>query len=259
MTKPISSIPATIAGAAVMSFGFSLGRDLYSGGKKAVKKSSFAIFMVLFTVVSLVATYLCAQYIARNYKTLSEIILWRLGSSITLCFFLIIGFLPVGVLFSLLSDLVGPLLGYTNKIEIHSIPRLFFLLETTIEKTYQLILGMSGSIERYQFADDGLSVSLRWIATLAVFALGFARGLGQRKARRLAWEAQSYNEKFMQDAGLAETGNGEVLDSAGQRYRVENANTERMELFAIGRRNKRGYLYYDQNGKISNWTGLVIK
>ena len=242
-----------------MSFGFSLGRDVYSAGKKTAQKTAFGIVLLFFAAISLVATFFCAQFLSRNYRTIPEMLAWRLGAMLALVAALVIGFFPLGTIFSIIADVAGPTLGYDPSISIRAIPSTFLQFETGIEHVYRIALGIDGPIARYQYEDEGLSVSMKWIAILFVFLLGLEKGFVQRKKRRLAWDAERHNETFMRNAGLTEVADGIIVDSEGNRFRFESATPGRMELFAIGRRNKRGYLLHDENGKISEWTGLVSK
>lgn len=242
-----------------MSFGFSLGRDVYSTGKKAAKKTAFGIVLLFIAAISLVATFFCAQFLSRNYRTIPEMLAWRLGAILALVAALVIGFFPLGTIFSILADVVGPPLGYTPSTSIRAIPSTFLHLEAGIEHVYRLAFGIDGPIERYQYEDEGLSVSMKWTVTAIVFLLGLGKGFAQRRKRRLAWDAERHNETFMRNAGLLENDDGIIIDSEGNRFRAEKSSFHQIELFAIGRRNKRAYLLHDENGKITEWTGLVSK
>ena len=96
---------------------------------------------------------------------------------------------------------------------------------------------------------------LFWIP-VAIFTLGVLIGMFQRKKRKHAWEAETYNANFLSKNGFSEQ-DGFIIDESGQRYRVENTTPKHIELFPVRRRGKRGYLRLDNTGKISSWSGMV--
>ena len=90
-------------------------------------------------------------------------------------------------------------------------------------------------------------------------------GVKHRIKRTAAWEAEDHNNAFMEAHGLQVTdtddkGNlriREIATNAGYRL-MENLNvTGEMEFMALGRRNKRAYIQYDETGKFVHWTGMV--
>ena len=81
----------------------------------------------------------------------------------------------------------------------------------------------------------------------------------------MAWEAEDHNNTFMEAHGLQvvdtdDDGNlriRELATNTGYRL-VETLDvTGEMEFTALGRRNKRAYIQYDEAGKFTHWTGLV--
>jgi hypothetical protein len=105
----------------------------------------------------------------------------------------------------------------------------------------------------------GIVVISKWINIAILFLIGAFFGYRQRLRRSRAWEAEDHNQKFMHQVGLSEHENGELTDTQGNKYRVQYKSKDCVELFAIGRRNRRGYLTLDSDGKMTEWSGLVTK
>ena len=90
-------------------------------------------------------------------------------------------------------------------------------------------------------------------------------GIKHRKKRRLAWEAETHNSTFLEEHGLEtvdvdDKGNLRLRDNVnGIGYRLsDDLNIAgELEFMALGRRNKRGYIQYDETGKFTSWSGLV--
>ena len=90
-------------------------------------------------------------------------------------------------------------------------------------------------------------------------------GIGHRRKRRLAWEAEEHNECFLTEHDLEvtdadEKGNLRLRDhssNVGYRLMDDLELAGELEFMALGKRNKRSYLQYDGTGKYTNWTGLA--
>ena len=81
----------------------------------------------------------------------------------------------------------------------------------------------------------------------------------------MAWEAEEYNEHFLDEHGLEvidadEKGNLRLRDyseNIGYRLMDDLEIAGELEFMALGKRNKRGYMHYDDTGKYTDWSGLV--
>ena len=90
----------------------------------------------------------------------------------------------------------------------------------------------------------------------SIFLIGLLVGLVQRRKRKQAWISELKNEEFLDRNGF-QTQDGFIFGPKGQKYRVENQTPKHIELFAIGRRSRRGFLRLDENGTITSWSGMV--
>ena len=91
-----------------------------------------------------------------------------------------------------------------------------------------------------------------------VLLAGLVVGSIQRKKRRQIWDAELFNSNFMENEGLIEHEDGTIEDTASSvNYRIDFIGKERVTLMPIGRRNKRAYIYIDNVGKYSSFSGLT--
>ena len=118
-----------------------------------------------------------------------------------------------------------------------------------------LLAGISAGFVTIVFGAFGLAIVGAILAIVFFFA-GIVIGLAQRKKRKLSWVAEKENKQFLEENGLIER-DGFIFDSNGQKYRVHNQTPQHIELFAISRRNKRGFLHLNEDGLITNWSGMV--
>lgn len=94
------------------------------------------------------------------------------------------------------------------------------------------------------------------LPALVLFA-GLVVGSTQRKKRRQIWDAELFNINFMESEGLVEHEDGTIEDAENSvNYKIDFMGKERVTLMPIGKRNKRAYIYIDEVGKYSSFTGL---
>ena len=91
-----------------------------------------------------------------------------------------------------------------------------------------------------------------------VLLAGLVVGSIQRKKRRQIWDAELFNSNFMESEGLIEHEDGTIEDTGNSvNYKIDFIGKERVTLMPIGRRNKRAYIYIDNVGKYSSFSGLT--
>ena len=91
-----------------------------------------------------------------------------------------------------------------------------------------------------------------------VLSAGLVVGFIQRKKRQQIWQAESFNLNFLESTGLVEHEDGTIEDIQNLvNYKIDFAGKERVTLMPLGKRNKRAYIYIDEVGKYSNFTGLI--
>ncbi len=111
------------------------------------------------------------------------------------------------------------------------------------------------------------SFPLLWITIVqgVLFIAGAIVGMSHRRKRRLAWEAEECNERFLAEHDLEivdadEQGNLRLRDhssSVGYRLMDDLELAGELEFMALGKRSKRGYMQYDDTGKYTDWSGLT--
>lgn len=95
------------------------------------------------------------------------------------------------------------------------------------------------------------------LPALVLFA-GLLVGSTQRKKRRQIWDAELFNINFMESEGLVEHEDGTIEDTENSvNYKIDFMGKERVTLMPIGKRNKRAYIYIDEVGKYTSFTGLA--
>ena len=92
--------------------------------------------------------------------------------------------------------------------------------------------------------------------SVSIFMIGLLVGFIQRRKRKQAWVSEIRNEEFLKENGF-QSQDGFIFGPNGQKYRIENQTPKHIELFAVGRRSRRGFLRLDENGTITSWSGMV--
>ena len=67
------------------------------------------------------------------------------------------------------------------------------------------------------------------------------------------------NETFLLQNGIQETGGEDVthIDSNNNKLRLLEENNDMLVFMAVGRRNRRAYINFDQDGRMIEYTGVV--
>ena len=183
------------------------------------------------------------MWLFRNYRTFGGSIVKKFGALIVLagsCIGIYIGAAIVAAMFA---------------------PAILALPENVVADTVASV----DSVD--DVANHFISFPLAWIFVVqgALFLIGAMVGIRHRRRRRLAWEAEEYNEYFLDEHGLEvidadEKGNLRLRDyseNIGYRLMDDLEIAGELEFMALGKRNKRGYMHYDDTGKYTNWSGLV--
>ncbi|RUO63253.1 hypothetical protein SAMN06297229_2289 [Pseudidiomarina planktonica] len=254
--KLSSAVPKTIAGAAMAGIGLSLGRDIYKSSKNS---GGFLLAVAIFVA----ALWLYVQswtWLFRNYRSPVGSILVRIFSIPTLVIGLILTSFSLSVIAALVVDFMSnmdaaePLILYTI---------LVWSSDHIVLPLYNSLVPYTELNQVEALLDKNASIGYKWIVSITIWGLlifavlGIKRGISQRKSRALAWEAEEHNQAFMDEIGLSEISNNQFIDDDGNRYRLENEFRGMIELFPIGRRNRRAYIEFDENGKFINWSGII--
>ena len=270
-------IPKRLAGTAMTGFGLSLGRDAY----RTVKDHISLLILLTVVFVSFFSVYQIPIWLFRNYRTILGGFALRLSLIPVYAAAFYIGGVTLTISFIFLfgtahSAGVGfpALIASTTMIDIAA----FFL---TIYKLlifpYQFITGtqvfeaasQSEVIRFLTFSEDAqigsltdldkfylLSFLIGSLCLLVLTLLGVTKGLRQRSARRQAWAAEEHNRVFLSNNGLTEIGDDKYRDADGNGYRVSRVFADRIELSVIGRRNRGGYITFDNKGRFLTWSGM---
>ena len=217
--------PAIIAGSALAGFGLSLGRDIY---KKA--KRHWPLLLVL---VCLAGVYFAGLWLFRNYRTLAGSFLKKLGALIVL-------------VLSCIAVYAGTVIA------------LGVFVPSGLTPQEEMGSSATGSF-------SGFLLLCILIVQGVLFLAGAAVGMSHRRRRRHAWEAEEHNERFLREHDLEvvnadEKGNLRLRDhssNVGYRLMDDLKLGGELEFMALGKRNKRAYLQYDDTGKYTSWSGLT--
>ena len=236
--------PSIVAGSALAGFGLSFGRDIYKQTKK-----NWPIVLVL---ACLVGVYFAGMWLFRNYRTFAGSVFKRLGALIMLVASCAGVYIGVGLVAAMFLPVIVPFAGEAYPDEIKN--------EVPVDSAKNVDITNAS-------ADLIFSHPLVWILVVqgVLFLVGAMVGISHRRKRRLAWEAEAHNEQFMYELGLEvidrdEKGNIRLRDqSEGVGYRMMDdlEIVGELEFMALGKRNKRGYMQYDDTGKYTHWSGLV--
>jgi len=201
--KLSKSVPALVGGSAVAAFGFSLGRDIYKGTKNA----ALLILALLLVVLPLVGVYYGALWIGRNYRGVAEGLAWRLAGVLIVAAAVIVGYVPHSMAVDLFLDVTG-----LRQQTPSQVPAFVVDADLTVLNFISYLIGFRNETEPLL----GEQVAFwRTVLVVLLAAMGFSRGVFQRRTRRMVWEAQEHNARFMQEVGLRELANGEFEDAEG--------------------------------------------
>lgn len=175
-------------------------------------------FLILVILAAFFSLYTTGVWIARNYNHILKSIFVRLGALI------------VGIPSSVVLYFCGTLICFPILTELHG--------------------------AEYELTDTDLIYPV--ILPALVLLVGLVVGSIQRKKRRQIWDAELFNLNFMDSEGLIEHEDGTIEDTENSvNYKIDFMGKERVTLMPIGKRNKRAYIYIDEVGKYSSFTGLA--
>jgi hypothetical protein len=245
----VSTSSKIVGGSALAGFGIAFGRDIYKG----TKKNKGQVLFLIVAIASLFTVYFSSMWIFRNYRTVTEGAIKRLGALALFIPGYYLAFLCLYILISILAGLFH--------MELEIIPDVNFVIawKELLGDLFLYLVGSEGS-------DNGNVLNTRiyrkiWLIDFSVLHLviffGALSGLAHRKKRRQAWIAEDHNRKFLAENGIEELDDTHFRDRSGNRYRLENIFASQIELFAEGRRNKRAYISVDSAGKFTAWSGIV--
>lgn len=217
--------PAIVAGSALTGFGLAFGRDAY---RKAKDKWLWLIILLLF----LIGVFFAGIWLFRNYRTVWGTLFKKLGALIVLA----ASCAGVNLTAAITIGLVAPGALRVGDLAPHS-------------------------------AVAFVESPLLWIFVVQAvcFLSGAIVGIGHRRKRALAWEAEEHNERFLAEHGLLvtdtdEAGNLRIRDTrTNTGYRMaETLDVSReLEFVGLGRSRDYAYIQYDATGKFTEWSGPV--
>lgn len=231
MRSVIQYAPAILAGSALAGFGLSFGRDVYRKAKKY-----WPLVAILLCVLG---AFFSGLWLFRNYRTILGSIFKKLGASIVLIASCIVLHLSLMLLDAILPITLLLFDGLSQAV-------------TSIVPDLHPVLAIPEILRIVVF--QGIA-----------FAIGAIVGVSHRRKRKAAWIAEDHNIAFLADHGLEvvdadDDGNLRLRSSSEEvGYRLTNdlSITRELEFLALGRRNKRAYMKYDEIGRYTAWSGLV--
>ena len=218
--------PAIVAGSALTGFGLAFGRDVY---RKAKDKWLWLLILLL----CLIGVFFAGIWLFRNYRTVWGTLFKKLGALIVLA----ASCAGVNLTAAITIGLVAPDALRVDDLAPH-------------------------------WAVVFLEPPLLWIVVVQAvcFLSGAVIGIGHRRKRALAWEAEEHNERFLADHELLvtdidEDGNLRIRDTrTNTGYQMaENLDVSReLEFVVLGRSRDYAYLQYDATGKFTEWSGPIV-
>lgn len=234
MRSVIQYAPAIVAGSALAGFGLSFGRDVYKKAKK--------YWPLVIVLVCVLGAFFAGLWIFRNYRTALDTVVKKLASLMVL----VASFYALHLTL-LLMDVILPI---SQLLMVHD-----------LSQTLTPIVADS-DLDPYLVSPELLRVV---IIQSAAFVIGALVGMSHRRRRKVAWIAEDHNTAFLADQGLEivdedEKGNLRLrsnVEEVGYRLTDDLSVTKELEFLALGRRNKRAYMTYDEIGRYTSWSGLV--
>ena len=213
--------PKIVAGSALAGFGLAFGRDVY----RKTKKNMVLVVVLAVLAFTLYGLFISSVWISRNYRTWAGSIVKRLGA----------------------------LVAFVGCNTATTLVVLFAALS---------IAGASGpeSVQEEREIMEAIGLPLAQVGLVVqamIVILGLIVGLAQRKRRRVAWKAERNNELFFAENGFEALDEDNFRDDRGNRFRLMNVFNGELEFMAEGRRGKRGYIEFDENGAYTSWSGLT--
>lgn len=220
-------IGRTVANAATLGFGFSLGRDIY---KKS--KNSFSSFLYLLIVITIfLFPFLAASKSYRWYPlsslkwVFSVFLPWSLAAIITTlipyCFFYLIGD----------WNNFGSYINSDNFAEINNFK------------------GYSINFLHYHA-----------LFFIVIYSLGFIHAAFQRNKRKTFYYIEEYNNNYLNSIGIKKIDGASKythLDHDGNYLRLISIGRDVIEFFVVGKRGRRAFIYLDDAGKYQKYSGIV--
>ena len=230
--------PHIVFGSAIAGFGLAFGRDMYRGFKK-----NWPTILVLFVLLSgFLGMYCSGLWFARNHRPWWLGVFYRLGTiALAYASFVVLAFIGLIIEDIFAAGTPEVLLSYVLALATGQIGLDDFLGEA-LKNTGPIYL---------IFMSSG--------AGLAVIGLGI--GFFQRRRRRKAWQADRHNKQFFADHGLTTLREDRLRDDQDNGYELDDVFPEHgeLEFKVLGRRGKRAYLEFDEDGRYTSWSGVVTQ
>lgn len=224
-----ASTSQLIYGYSVAGFGFSLGRGIFQG----VKKSWQLVVLAVVLAGAILLPIMSSSKVARWYP---------IGFS---------GWLFKKLLLWSFVSLVG--LGLVVLIVI------MFAQSPIVLAEMKAFLFTADLINQKQ-AEFEIAIVMSVLLWLGLTLIGLIHGTVLRGKRKLAHELEKHNQNFLNEQGIKEvasSGTFTHVDPSGEKLRFNAIGPELAEFFVVGRRNKRAYLMMDEQGRFTQYTGIV--
>ena len=230
--------PHIVFGSALAGFGLSFGRDVYRGFKK-----NWPTILTLFVLLSgFLGMYCAGLWFARNHRPWWLGIFYRLGT-IALVYVCLIILAIIGSMADSIFEAGTPAILFSYAVA--------------------LVTGQIGLGEFIEEATKGGGDIFLFfmLGGVVLVIIGLAVGFFQRRRRRKAWRADQHNEEFFAEHGLTTLREDRLRDDQDNGYELDDVFPEHgeLEFKVLGRRGKRAYLEFDEEGKYTSWSGVVTQ
>ena len=170
-------------------------------------------------------------------------------------------FLVVLIVGLILIAIVGPVMGAMRMVRgyrrgIFATIFSTVILNLLIWGVGALVLSFVASILEEE--SESSITALLGTPLASLTGLGFLIGILQRPSRKRQFAIEEENETFLLQNGIQETGGEDVthIDSNNKLCLLEEDNNM-LVFMAVGRRNRRAYINFDQDGRMIEYTGAT--
>ncbi len=213
------SVTKLIFGSAIAGFGFGIGRDAW----RKLKSGDLVFWIIISTVVvlTLLGGFMGAREMVRGHDR--------------------------GVLGTVFKTIILSV----ALVSLATICSLLFAV--------WLYGGENPILTSDQFFSFSPAMDLTIKFQLIAVSIGFLVGITQRKKRLAVFSIERDNEGFLKTAGIREVGGKEIthVDDDGNDLRLIEVLKDRLIFMAVGKRGRRAYIYLDDDGRMTSYSGIT--
>lgn len=252
----------------LLGYGSGAGHSAWRATSKNLSMIAVVVFVLTLVVAPLVFLYMTAKAITEKQETLKIKLSRLIGFGFATC----LSAYYLGWILFFTAALAGSIIHPTKVPGYNWVPErvslavyqnsMMSLMRTSviIHKIFDDKVPFKENIDPPSAADGQATIDVsNLVARIYAFIFigGIVSGLQQRSSVNREMAVLAHNEAFMIKNDLDVSSDGILIDSEGNTFRPENRSQNRVELVALHRRNMRGYIDMDKDGRMTEWSGLV--